>query len=91
MTHVDEQFNGGKWFPRVSMDGPSTGETSESTQEPPGRRIGPYVLSGVLGEGGYGIVYLAEQRRSLKRRVTLKLIKPDIDSQHVTAQFEAER
>ena len=88
---LTSRFNRGKWFPRVSMGGPSTGETNKSTQEPPERRIGPCVLPGVLGQGGYGIVCLAEQKRSVKRRVTLKLIKPGMDSRHVTARFEAER
>ena len=53
--------------------------------------IGPYHLLQVLGEGGMGIVYLAEQREPLVRRVALKLIKPGMDTREVLARFEAER
>jgi len=57
----------------------------------PGAQIGPYKLLHILGEGGYGIVYLAEQRHPVKRRVALKVIKPGMDTKHVIARFEAER
>ena len=54
-------------------------------------RIGPYKLLSVLGEGGFAVVYLAEQERPVKRRVALKIIKPGMDSKQVIARFEAER
>jgi WD40 repeat protein/serine/threonine protein kinase len=57
----------------------------------PGATIGHYKLLSILGEGGYGIVYLAEQQRPVKRRVALKVIKPGMDSRQVIARFEAER
>ncbi len=57
----------------------------------PGAQIGPYKLVSVLGEGGYGTIYLAEQRRPVKRRVALKVIKPGMDSKQVLARFEAEQ
>jgi len=57
----------------------------------PGKKIGPYKLLRVLGEGGYGIVYLAERHRPVKRRVALKVIKPGMDTKQVIARFEAER
>jgi serine/threonine protein kinase len=57
----------------------------------PGAQIGPYKLLSILGEGGYGIVYLAEQQRPMKRRVALKVIKPGMDTKQVIARFEAER
>ena len=57
----------------------------------PGGKIGRYKLLSVLGEGGYGIVYLAEQQRPVKRRVALKVIKPGMDTKQVIARFEAER
>jgi len=57
----------------------------------PGAQIGPYKLIGILGEGGYGIVYLAERETPVRRRVALKLIKPGMDSKKVIARFEAER
>lgn len=47
--------------------------------------IGPYHLLQVLGEGGMGLVYLAEQREPLVRRVALKLIKPGMDTRDVLA------
>ena len=59
--------------------------------EKPGGKIGRYKLLSILGEGGMGIVYLAEQQRPIKRRVALKVIKPGMDSKRVVARFEAER
>jgi len=57
----------------------------------PGGQIGPYKLLSILGEGGFAVVYLAEQQRPVKRRVALKIIKPGMDSKQVIARFEAER
>jgi serine/threonine protein kinase len=54
-------------------------------------RIGAYKLLQQLGEGGMGVVYLAEQQEPLRRVVALKIIKPGMDSQQVIARFEAER
>ena len=59
--------------------------------ERPGGQIGRYKLLSVLGEGGMGIVYLAEQEEPIKRRVALKIIKPGMNSKRVIARFEAER
>ena len=56
-----------------------------------GTRIGPYKILSVLGEGGFGVVYLAEQTTPVRRRVALKVIKPGMDSRAVIARFEAER
>lgn len=56
-----------------------------------GSRIGNYKLLRILGEGGFGIVYLAEQQRPMKRQVALKIIKPGMDSAQVIRRFEAER
>jgi serine/threonine protein kinase len=52
---------------------------------------GRYQLLHQLGEGGFGLVYLAEQRAPVQRAVAVKLIKPGMDSQQVLARFEAER
>jgi len=57
----------------------------------PGSMVGPYRLVDLLGEGGFGIVYLAEQEKPIRRRVALKLIKPGMDTRQVIARFEAER
>jgi serine/threonine protein kinase/tetratricopeptide (TPR) repeat protein len=68
--------------------------TTGFTPTPPesvGRRVGPYKLLQKLGEGGMGIVYLAEQEQPVKRRVAVKIIKAGMDSAHVLARFEQER
>jgi eukaryotic-like serine/threonine-protein kinase len=59
--------------------------------EGPGDRIGPYKLLERIGEGGMGIVFMAEQEAPVRRKVALKIIKPGMDSNHVIARFEAER
>ncbi len=59
--------------------------------EKPGAEIGRYRLMSVLGEGGMGIIYLAEQIRPIKRQVALKIIKPGMDSRRILARFEIER
>jgi len=56
-----------------------------------GGKIGPYKLLSILGEGGYGVVYLAEQQKPIRRQVALKIIKPGMDTKEVIARFEAER
>jgi serine/threonine protein kinase/tetratricopeptide (TPR) repeat protein len=62
-----------------------------SLAEKPGTQIGPYKLLEQIGEGGMGVVYMAEQSEPVQRRVALKIIKPGMDSQQVIARFEAER
>ncbi len=59
--------------------------------EKPGDWIGRYHLLQQIGEGGWGIVFLAEQKEPVRRRVALKVIKPGMDSKSVIARFEAER
>jgi serine/threonine protein kinase/Tfp pilus assembly protein PilF len=61
------------------------------SEDGPGGQIGPYKLLRVLGEGGFGMVYLAEQQKPIKRRVALKIIKLGMDSKQIIARFEAER
>ena len=63
----------------------------ERIAECPGESIGPYKLLQVIGEGGMGVVFMAEQSRPIQRRVALKVIKPGMDSKQVVARFEAER
>jgi serine/threonine protein kinase len=56
-----------------------------------GARIGRYKLLEQIGEGGFGVVWMAEQEEPLRRRVALKIIKPGMDTREVVARFEAER
>jgi serine/threonine protein kinase/tetratricopeptide (TPR) repeat protein len=62
-----------------------------SSGEHVGTHIGPYKLLQVLGEGGMGTVWVAEQQQPVKRRVALKVIKAGMDSAQVLRRFEAER
>ncbi len=70
---------------------------SEPTVDPsplsegPGHEIGRYKLLQKIGEGGFGVVYMAEQHRPVHRKVALKIIKPGMDTHAVVARFEAER
>jgi serine/threonine protein kinase len=63
----------------------------EPIREGPGSRIGPYKLLEPIGEGGMGVVWMAEQQEPVRRRVALKVIKAGMDSAQVVARFEAER
>ena len=56
-----------------------------------GSHIGSYIVRESIGEGGFAVVYLAEQTEPVRRRVALKMIKPGMDSRQVIARFEAER
>ncbi len=75
----------------------STGDQLDPTHPPafgfelPGDFVGPYKLMSVLGEGGFGTVWLAERREPMVQRVALKIIKPGMDSKSVIARFEQER
>jgi serine/threonine protein kinase len=63
----------------------------EPIAERPGTIIGPYKLLQQIGEGGFGVVYMAEQEKPVRRMVALKIIKPGMDTALVIARFEAER
>ena len=75
--------------PRVD-EGPAT-LAPPPIEESPGTIIGPYKLLQQLGEGGFGVVFMAEQEKPVRRKVALKIIKPGMDSKQVVARFEAER
>ncbi len=71
---------------------PASPETLPAdTTEKPGDRIGKYKLLQQIGEGGWGVVYMAEQDKPVKRHVALKVVKPGMDTKQVLARFEAER
>ncbi len=77
------------------LDSPLLQATAERPDlcrlEGQGDWIGPYKLRERLGEGGMGVVWAAEQKQPLRRKVALKVIKPGMDSSQVIARFEAER
>ena len=62
-----------------------------STGEQAGDRIGRYKLLQQIGEGGWGVVFMAEQDEPVRRKVALKIVKPGMDTKNVIARFEAER
>ncbi len=64
---------------------------TQSLAEGRGSVIGPYKLLEQIGEGGMGVVFMAEQTRPVQRRVALKIIKAGMDTRQVVARFEAER
>src|SRR5271165_859074 len=69
----------------------SAAESAVEPEIPETKCIGPYKLLQRLGEGGYGVVYMAEQEQPIRRRVALKIIKLGMDTRNVIARFEAER
>jgi serine/threonine protein kinase len=74
----------------------SASEETEANSTTPGAErlgtmIGPYKLLEQIGEGGFGVVYMAEQLKPMQRKVALKLIKAGMDTKQVVARFEAER
>jgi serine/threonine protein kinase/tetratricopeptide (TPR) repeat protein len=71
--------------------GPTVEFSAGPIAEGPGTVIGPYKLLEPIGEGGMGIVYMAEQTQPMRRKVALKIIKPGMDTKQVIARFDAER
>jgi eukaryotic-like serine/threonine-protein kinase len=84
----------GGFFSQPSKAPPSaqaSGTIALPVTERPGDRIGRYKLLQQIGEGGCGVVYMAEQEEPVRRRVALKVIKLGMDTKQVIARFEAER
>jgi serine/threonine protein kinase/tetratricopeptide (TPR) repeat protein len=65
--------------------------TDQPVRERPGEVVGPYKLLEQIGEGGFGVVFMAEQTEPVRRKVALKILKPGMDTHQVVARFEAER
>ncbi len=85
---VDENATVGS--PEAGESGLAPDETV-APAERPGAEIGPYRLLQVIGEGGMGEVWLAQQERPVSRRVALKLVKAGMNSREVMARFQSER
>ncbi|HEX7880963.1 MAG TPA: serine/threonine-protein kinase, partial [Candidatus Eisenbacteria bacterium] len=73
----------------ATASGPGTGTRVPSSEMP--EQIGDYRILRILGAGGMGVVYLAEQQGSLRRQVALKVIRPDFATDDVLSRFENER
>src|SRR4051794_5713417 len=77
------------------MNAPANDLVATSDERPvtegPGTSIGPYKLLEQIGEGGFGLVFVAEQQEPVRRTVALKVLKPGMDTRQVVARFEAER
>jgi eukaryotic-like serine/threonine-protein kinase len=87
---IEAQANLGTFLETPAPGAPGHLE-SIGAAESPGTVIGNYTLLSKIGEGGMGVVFLAEQTRTVQRKVALKVIKPGMDSRQVIARFEAER
>lgn len=77
----------------IAMEQPGVGVTFDFAPEKErvGATIGRYKLLERIGEGGFGVVYMAEQQQPIRRKVALKVVKPGFDTRQVIARFEAER
>lgn len=73
------------------LSGLAWGQAAGDPEFAPGDRLDSYRLMSLLGEGGFGLVYLAEQEEPVRRKVAVKLIKPGMDTRQVVARFQAER
>ncbi len=81
----------GAAFMAAPTGAPRAEQSNTGLTEGTGATIGRYTLLSLLGEGGFGSVFMAEQREPLTRRVALKVIKLGMDTRQVIARFEAER
>src|SRR5574342_291667 len=77
--------------PPAAVVAPAEPTIDQTVTEKVGTQIGPYKLLQQIGEGGFGVVYMAEQTEPVRRKVALKVIKPGMDTRQVIARFEAER
>jgi serine/threonine protein kinase/tetratricopeptide (TPR) repeat protein len=80
---ADDSFTGSATGQVATVDGPIT--------EGPGTVIGQYRLLEEIGHGGFGVVFMAEQKEPVRRKVALKVLKPGMDTREIIARFEAER
>ena len=94
-AQVEELLEGhfsGTGFLKAAAARPESSATRiAAPAEAPAQMLGRYKLLEKIGEGGFGEVWMAEQREPIKRRVAIKIIKLGMDSRQVVARFEAER
>jgi WD40 repeat protein/serine/threonine protein kinase len=83
-------YNAGDFLESPAAHLVETADESPIT-EAPGTVIGPYKLLEQIGEGGFGVVFMAEQQAPIRRKVALKVLKPGMDTRQVIARLEAER
>src|SRR6185295_2173250 len=89
---LEGHFGGAGFLPKAAASGPVPLTTLiVAPGEASAQMLGRYKLLEKIGEGGFGEVWMAEQREPVKRRVALKIIKLGMDSRQVVARFEAER
>src|SRR5262245_16274550 len=88
---LKEHFSNDSLLAGSALDGQRPGIGEFPIEEAPAQMIGRYKLLEKLGEGGFGEIWMAEQREPVKRRVALKIIKLGMDSRQIVARFEAER
>ncbi len=88
---ADEQTEGVLAEPAPAARATMKLELADTPDETVGQKIGRYKILEKIGEGGCGVVYVAEQTEPVRRRVALKVIKLGMDTRQVVARFEAER
>jgi serine/threonine protein kinase/WD40 repeat protein len=88
---LKEHFSDDSLLAGSALEGERASEARPPASEAPAEMIGRYKLLEKIGEGGFGEVWMAEQREPVKRRVALKIIKLGMDSRQFVARFEAER
>src|SRR4030095_1051705 len=88
---LKEHFSNDSLLAGSGLEGGRDGLVEVPASGAPPQMIGRYKLLEKLGEGGFGEVWMAEQREPVKRRVALKIIKLGMDSRQIVARFEAER
>jgi WD40 repeat protein/serine/threonine protein kinase len=88
---LKEHFSNDSLLAGSALEAERRGIAEFRVEEAPAQTIGRYKLLEKLGEGGFGEVWMADQREPVKRRVALKIIKLGMDSRQIVARFEAER
>src|SRR5262245_33405854 len=88
---LKEHFSNDSLLSGPALEAERPGISEFPVEQGPAQMIGRYKLLEKLGEGGFGEVWMAEQREPVKRRVALKIIKLGMDSRQIVARLEAER